>query len=240
MPQVTRTTNDLIINSLYQSGELGVGAPPDAFMLNQGLEILNELIGKFTADGIYIPFLTMLKFNLVPGQAIYSVGDLNTSNIHSDRIVDLSFANYKVDTVAYSLAIISKAEYYNITRLDTLQARPVSVFLNRQPYESFLQFYPIPDQAYPVEIQAKIMLDRLDAHEDLSSLPPYYYGFLKAALTRRWKLVYPSSNWPPEAEAEYQEYYENLKNANETDLTIRPSTLMVGPRPYFWPTIKAY
>ena len=42
MPQVIRTTNDLIVNALYLTGELGVGESPDAFMLSTGIELINE------------------------------------------------------------------------------------------------------------------------------------------------------------------------------------------------------
>ena len=41
MSQVIRTTNDIIINSLYLIGELGVGEAPDAFMLSTGIELIN-------------------------------------------------------------------------------------------------------------------------------------------------------------------------------------------------------
>ncbi len=44
MSQIIRTTNELIINSLYLLGELGVGETPDSFMLSSGLELINELL----------------------------------------------------------------------------------------------------------------------------------------------------------------------------------------------------
>ena len=73
MAQVTRTTNELIINSLYLLGELGVGETPDGFMLSTGLELINELIDKFSVDSIYIHYLTILTFIMVSGEAEYNV-----------------------------------------------------------------------------------------------------------------------------------------------------------------------
>ena len=46
MSQVVRTTNQVINNALYLLGELGVGETPDAFMLNTGLDLINELLDK--------------------------------------------------------------------------------------------------------------------------------------------------------------------------------------------------
>lgn len=96
MPQVTRTTNDVIINSLYLIGELGVGETPDGFMLQTGIELINELLEKFAADSIYIPYLTTINFNFVVGKDTYSISDIFPADITQDRLVDLSFANYFV------------------------------------------------------------------------------------------------------------------------------------------------
>lgn len=239
MPQVTRTTNDAIISSLYLIGELGVGEAPDAFMLSTGLEILNEIIDGFSADSIYISYLTTLNFDFVVGQGTYSISDMIPADIDADRVVDLSFANYTVFTdpnqpITYPLMIVSKADYYNVVRLNNLQARPGIIFLNKQATESFVTVYPTPDRTYTCSIQVKSMINSLEANEDLSELPPYLYGFLKYALAREFRSYYPSSNWPDTNEKKYQDYIANLKSGNEVDLTIRPSAILTVPAPYFW------
>lgn len=240
MTQVTRTTNDIIINSLYLLGELGVGETPDSFMLSTGLELINELLDKFSADSIYIPYLTTINFTFVPGQATYAISNIVTADITADRVVDLSFANYLVQTIEYPIRVINKATFNNVVRLTNLNARPGFVFLDKQPTESFITFYPAPDQPYPCKIQVKSMIDQLAAFQDISELPPYYYGFLKYALARKFLAYYPSGNWPQQNEDEYQDYFNNLKNANETDLTIRPSVVLDAPQPFYWPNILAF
>lgn len=245
MPQPVRTTNDVIVNSLYLLGELGVGETPDAFMLSTGLELINELLDKFSADSIYIPFLTTINFNFVVGQDTYSISDMETADITADRIVDLTFANYTVPTqsdtqLIYPLRIINKAEYYGVVRQSNLMARPGFIFLNKQPQESFVTVYPIPDQPYPCSIQVKSMINELGAQETLGELPPNYYGFLKYALARKFLAYYPSGNWPQTNEQEYNDYYDTLKNSNETDLTIRPSVVLTAPEPFYWPNILSY
>jgi hypothetical protein len=240
MAQVTRNTNQLIVNSLYLLGELGVGETPDAFMLSTGLDLVNELLNKFASDSIYIPFLTTLAFNMVAGQATYSISNLVTADITADRVVDLSFANYTVQNIVYPIRIINKATYQGVVRLNNLNARPGFCLLNKQDDISYVTFYPAPDQAYPCELRCKVMIDKLDPHEDLTELPPFYYGFLKYALARKFLGYYPSGNWPQTLEDEYQDYYSIVKNANETDLTIRPSVILDSPQPFYWPNILAY
>jgi len=245
MAQVVRTTNDVIINALYLTGELGVGETPDNFMLITGLDLLNEIIDKFSSDSIYIPFLTTINFNFVVGQDEYSISDMVASDITADRVVDLSFANYTVPTtgptqLVYPLRIISKATYWNVVRQTNLTTRPGFIFLNKQAQQSFVTVYPIPDQTYLCTIQVKGMINKLEQQDSLGELPPSYYGFLKYALARKFISYYPSANWPAQNEMEYQDYYTTLKNTNETDLTIRPSVILTAPEPFYWPNILSY
>ncbi len=347
MPQIVRTTNDVIVNSLYLLGELGVDESPDGFMLKTGLDLLNELLDKFASDSIYIPYLTTLSSQFVVGQDTYSISDIVLgTNIVADRIVDLSFANYVVPGVGvnqqgnpitfsytadittnlitlasgttafpsgtpvtlqtfgtipsplvpsvtyyaifisptqiqlalsnlnalsnipivltsngtpinqvttfqgnlnaadtslvYPLRIINKATYWNVVRQTNLLARPGFIFLNKQPTESFITVYPVPDQPYPYSIQCKLMINELNNQDTLGELPPNYYGFLKYALARKFMAYYPSGNWPQTNEDEYQDYYMTFKNSNETDLTLRPSVILTAPEPFYWPNILSY
>ncbi len=103
MPQIVRTTNDVIVNSLYLLGELGVGETPDAFMLKTGLDLLNELLDKFSADSIYIPFLTTLNHTFIVGKPTYSISDMILgTDIVADRVIDLSFATYTVPGTGFN------------------------------------------------------------------------------------------------------------------------------------------
>jgi hypothetical protein len=140
----------------------------------------------------------------------------------------------------YPLRIINKATYWGVVRQSNLLARPGFIFLNKQPTESLITVYPVPDQPYPYTIQCKLMLNTLSNQDTLLALPPNYYGFLKYALGRKWLSYYPSANWPQQNEDEYLDYYETFKNANETDLTIRPSVVLTAPEPFYWPNILAY
>lgn len=245
MTQVVRTVDDLIVNSLYLLGELGVGENADSFMLSTGLDLVNELLDKFAADSIYIPYITEIDHTFTVGQATYSISDMIPADITQDQIVDLSYATYTVPTTGatnliYPMRIINKAEYYGVVRQNNLQARPGFIFLNKQPLESFITVYPAPDQPYPFTLYVKCMLNQLGHESTLGELPPNYYGFLKYALARKFLSYYPSGNWSQTSEDEYQDYYTTMKNANETDLTIRPSVILTAPEPFYWPNILSY
>lgn len=245
MVQIVRTVNELIINSLYLTGELGVGEPPDNFMLSSGLELVNELLAKFALDSIYIPYLTEVPFNMVTGQATYTVTDMMLpTDVPFSEIVDLSFANYTVPSagqgIIYPLQIINKAQYYGVTRLLPLQTRPGFIFLDKQPQVTTVTLYPQPDQPYPCLLGAKLMISSMIANQPLERVPPFYYGFLKYALARKFLSIYPSANWPETSEKEYNDYYDAIKPVNETDLTVRPTAILSRPEPFYWQNILAY
>ena len=145
-----------------------------------------------------------------------------------------------VTSLVYPLRIINKATYWGVVRQTNLLARPGFIFLNKQAQESFITVYPVPDQPYPFMIQVKCMINELGNQDTLGELPPIYYGFMKRALARIFKSYYPSGNWTPEMEEEYMDYFNIVKNSNETDLTIRPSVVMTAPEPFYWPNILAY
>jgi hypothetical protein len=246
MTQITRTVNELIVNSLYLLGELGVGEPADNFMLSSGLEIINEILARFDSDSIFIPYLTELSFNMVANQPTYSISNIVgvTPDITANRVVDLSFANYTVPSagqgIIYPLQIINKAQYYGVTRLLPLNTRPGFIFLDKQALDSFVTLYPAPDQPYPCLLGVKSMLNSVLANQSLAELPPFYYGLLKYSLAREFRSYYPSGNWNETAEETYNDYMSTIKNSNETDVTIRPSAVLSRPEPFYWQNILAY
>lgn len=244
MPQVVKTVNELITSSLYLLGELGTNETPDSFMLSTGLELINEILAMFDSDSIYIPYITTVTFNMVVAQRTYSLSDMVPADVVTNRVVDLSYANYTVPSagqgIIYPLQIINKAQYYGVTRLTPLNTRPGFIFLDKQAQESFITLYPSPDQPYPCELGVKSMLNSVVANGNLGQMPPFYYGLLKFTLSRRFLAYYPSGNWPQQNEDTYLEYMNIIKNSNETDLTIRPSAILSRPEPFYWQNILAY
>lgn len=242
MSQVARTTNDLIDASYRFLGELGEDEPVSGTMVERGLYILNELIDQFSNDAIYIPYLKKINFDFIPGQGTYTVSNVVgvDADIDANRIVGLDYANYSVQQIVYPLTIINKSQYFNLTRLNNLQTRPGFIYLSKANLQSELVVYPIPNQPYPCEVNVKEMIDEFELNEPMVNVPPYFQRFLRYALTRELKSWYPSANWSQENEQEYTRMFEDLKAADEMDLTIRQSQIMMGPRPFYWQSIEAY
>lgn len=245
MTQVARTINQLIDAAYRFLGEVGADEVVTGTETSDGLYILNELLDQFSAGGVYIPYNQKVTFNFTPGKGTYSFSDVVSADETVSRIVGISYANYFVqvgtsDPISYPLYIINKSQYYNIVRLPNLQTRPGFVFLDRQITESFLTYYPIPDQAYQCTMGLKLMIASFVLNQVIVNVPPYAQRFLRYALTRELKGWYPSGRWSEQDEEEYTRMFNDFKASNELDMTIRPSQILVRPEPFYWPNIIAY
>ena len=242
MAQVAVTANDLILNAFYQLGELAVGEPADGFMKDTGLYLMNQLLDAFSCAQVYIPFETPISFDMVAGKDVYTISNVELiPDIFNNRLVSLDYANYTYQSIVYPLQITNKSQYYNLVRLNNIQARPVTIFLDKQITESIVTVYPIPNQTYPTILRGKVMINKLEYNTIIDQIPSYFLGFMQMALTRRLKGYYPSGNWSAEDEQEYQRMFDDLKASNELDMTIRTSGILTRQRDtYYWQNILSY
>lgn len=229
MPQTLRTANDIIVRAFYLIGEVSPNETPTSDQVLEGLYYLNDLFDHFASLGIYIPFISELSFTMTPGKDKYTISNILSSDILFERIVELDFVNVIRNEISYPLRIINRAELFQNSRLTNLEARPGYVILERRSLESELHFYPVPAFAYECKVRAKFMLDHVELFDTFDEVPPYYNRFLRYALARELRSVYPSANWTQTAENEYQLMLKNLAAANDIELTIYPDNILMEP-----------
>lgn len=244
MTQLVRSTNEVIADALYLLSELGESEPLSGFMIKTGVSLINELFEKFTLDSIYIPYFNSLTFNFVIGQGEYTLSDMITSpDVSTNRVISVSNAFFKTpasgsNAVVYTMTQLNETNFYQSLTQDVFTGLPNVFFIRAEKNQTRLVVYPQPDQAYECTLICKLMLDSVTANQDLSLVPPYYYGFLKYALARRFLGYYPSGNWSEMLESEYQEYYSALKGANPLDMTITPTPGLSVTGQYYIPDLR--
>lgn len=229
MPQNPRTTNDIIMRSYYLMGELSPDELPTASQISEGLYYLNDLLDFFSSSGIFIPFVTELKFNLVANQDKYTISNNVPADVVADQIVEIDYCNVIRDNISYPVRLISRSELFNNTRLVNIKTRPGLVILNRQELFSEIQFYPTPVFPYECNLRIKSYLDSLELLDVLNEIPRFYYRFLRYALARELSSVFPSSSWTPKLEKEYEFMYQQVVAATDIDMTIYPDNILMDP-----------
>ncbi len=234
-------TADLGSNLLTLSGATTAFPSGTPVVLRTFGTIPAPLVVDVTYYAIYIS-PTQIQLALSNYNALANIPIVLTNDgVPINEVTTYQGANTGFATsLVYPLRIINKATYWNVVRQTNLLARPGFIFLDKQADESFITVYPVPDQPYPYSIQVKSMINSLGNQDTLQELPPYYFGFMLYAMGRKWLGYYPSANWPAQNEAEYDDYYEQLKSSNETDVTIRPSVTLTAPEPFYWPNILSY
>lgn len=159
MSQIVRTTNDVIVNALYLLGELGVGETPDGFMYKTGIDLINELLDKFSSDSIYIPYLTTIRSNFIVGKDTYSISDMAPADITADRIVDLSFANYEVPGTGLTARPLSSSFSTNFQINNQLTLNSIGGFYTGTPVAVAKTNGLLPSPLLPNVIYYAIFVD---------------------------------------------------------------------------------
>lgn len=228
MPQTPRTANDIIVKAFYLIGEFSPDETPSGSQITEGLYYFNDLFDHFSSLGIYIPFIKELTFNLQSGKDEYTISNAIPADVTAERIVELDYVNIIREKISYPVRIVKRSDVFNETRLFDLESRPGYVILMRDDLFSKLKFYPVPSFPYECHVRAKFMLDHVELFDNLEEIPPYYFRFLRYALARELKDVYPSANWSATAESAYQEMRKNLTAANDIDMSIWTDNILIN------------
>lgn len=122
------TVNEITDAAYLKCGIRSPGITEDA----EALEALNNMVGSWSAD-IVIPVVTRENFDMVIGQAEYTIG----SGGNFDTVRPISIANAYLkdsDGYSYSLKLIA-AKDYNKIGTKTLEGKPESLY--------FIPEYPL-------------------------------------------------------------------------------------------------
>lgn len=229
MPQTPRTTNDIIVRALNLIGELSPDEIPSGSQVTEGLYYLNDLFDYLSSAGIYIPFVRQLTFTMTVGKSDYSFSNNFPADIFSERIVEVDYVTVQRDSSSFPVRIVKRADLLNNFYVTNAQGIPGIVIFERSDQFSNLKFQPAPDFNYECHVRAKFMLDHLELYDNLDEVPPYYFRFLRYALAKELISVYPSSNWTPQAQQEYDTMFKRLTAANDVDLTINTDGALMNP-----------
>ncbi len=233
---ISKLVNDIVLNAYYLIGEFSPQQPAPAYAIDNGIYLLNSLLGTFMAEGNFIPYYTEIEFPLVIGQDIYTIKDDGTGDIQSNKIQQLNFVTledtFLSNPTSYPVEIMGFEKLLDIQYSTDIQARPTKIILQNTPEYSTLQFFYVPDRAYTCKIKCKQQLDEAQYQGVLSQLPVEYQRFLRYALARELVSVYQTKNWTPILENEYQRMYKNLKANSDFDLTAHPEPLLTTASGY--------
>jgi len=177
------TVQDIINAAASYAGIYATGerlAPDDN---NAALEEFNDFKDEMNTEGLNMYTENILQFNLVAGQQTRTIGLTGqwatVRPQHIDRANLLITAN-----VRRPLPVASDEQWGNIP-VQNVQGPPLLMYPNGDYPNTTIYFYPIPDQAYPVEIYVwNQFLDSANLTDPVA-YPPGYRNLFKYNLGER-------------------------------------------------------
>jgi hypothetical protein len=178
MPYLAR---ELITRSYYQSGIVSREFETvSGSQIQDGLDVLNELLQEKSVDWDMIPYETTYSGNFVIGQEAYAINDL----------IAVDTFTFTKDSVRYSMEPMQRDQYFGSTRVNNINSLPNSYYVERSytPNQGIgtVYVYFSPDQAYPFEIHGVFRLANVTLDQDLDlTLDGFYKTYLKLGLTEK-------------------------------------------------------
>lgn len=141
--------------------------------LNEGLELLNEVLSSKTANQRLIPYYSTYSFTGVIGQEEYFIPDL----------VLAETLTFSIASVRYSMRLSTRREYFGTSRANDVNSLPFIYHCERALNGTNLFMYYLPNMAYSFILEGKFSLSEVALGQDLLvTLDQYYIDYLKYAL----------------------------------------------------------
>lgn len=234
MAAVSISIMQLVRDAYFLTSIINEQNPLSAAQFTSGVSILNYEINSRNSTGMKIPYFTEYTFNLTPGKADYSFGQLSTSDEITNRFVSIDYIDYICNGVQYYVRVDSTKEWKQTFRQVTnLQpAPPQECFVNQNRDETVISFYFPPDQAYVCTVRGKQVLDQFTSTGEVLNVPPYFYKLflyvLGAELSRRYPGV---AVWTDAHQKELMKLLSDQDMNNQVNLDIKSGVAMLGASP---------
>jgi hypothetical protein len=186
--------------------------------IQEGLDILNELLDSFFAEPDMIAYFDEVQFNLVTGQKSYEFSNEVTADVTSNKIAQLKSVNIIDSNTSYPMWVQKDFIDWEVRRVTDRQTRPSQCYLQNENFKSFLIFDVLPDKNYICKVKAKFALSNVALSTDLETVPIYYTKFLTLATGRELNSMYPGSIWNDKLEARYEKAKRNITQTSDDDL----------------------
>lgn len=219
MPVITKTTTQ-IIASAYEI--IGVNTPnnsPTPSQFNIGIDQLNYILSTLEIGDLGVAFYQQLTFNLVGGQAIYQFSLDEAADVTTKPFSSLEWIVYIVSNSRTPIQPISRQEFWNAPRSIITPGYPQYVVIDQQQNQTFLEFFPIPNSNYVINLSAKLLFDVAVINQTMGGMPANYYEYLEMRLAHKLSLRYPTAVWRQDHQSLLTQLAGDIKAKNSVDVS---------------------
>jgi hypothetical protein len=187
------TYGDLVTDAYCELNILGAGevlSPEDAAF---GLGKLNRLIDLWNAKGQAVYNDVLNPFTLTTSLSPHTIGPTGATWTLSQRPVKLTAATLVINGTRRPITVHNgDVGWYTSLALPALSGDPTDVYYEPDWPNGKLYFYPVPSNAYSVELWARVVLASVAA-ADVFSQPPGYREAMTLTLAESLGPAYPNA-----------------------------------------------
>lgn len=172
--------NRLLRSAIKAASSVDSHTTIDPTEYEDALESCNMMLKLWATQGVIIHHVITEQFNLVVGQASYTIGD--TANFNTSRPNQITGGFVRVSDTDYPIQIIDRDRYNSLRKTDT--GIPQYLYYYPTYPIATIYLYKVPDETYLMSIDSIKPLTELVLDADLN-LPPEYEEAIKWNLAVR-------------------------------------------------------
>lgn len=184
------TARDLIVRAFRFVHITGAGEDPTSEEINDGLDVLNELIESTAIDKLLAFFSTEIVFPMVGGKFQYSVGPSSTTpDVVAPRPVEIlsAFCRRPVGNaqpVDLPIFVAAKEDYDRLqSKFTTVSGWEQTLYYSAAYPKGVVTFYQVPaDNLSEIHLIVSAQLSTFATLNDQVILPPGYPQWLRYTL----------------------------------------------------------
>ncbi len=169
---------------------------------NDGVDILNDLLGDKSIDNGMLPYFKKYDFVALQGQSEYFIPNLRNVDTYT----------FFINSVRYSTTRQTRHEFFGNSRPMDVESLPGAWHFEKETGGGRLYLYFVPNQDYPAQIWGQFGLDSVTINDDLElTYDRFYITYLKYELAVRLCTEY-SWKVPADVRDQYNSYCEMIKS----------------------------
>lgn len=242
MPLQTLNSVQLVRRAYSSFGIINQNDDLSDQLYSDGLAYLNEILARDQANGVMIPAISNLQFNLTAGQEFYEISQNLTADIQENMFMDISRVSLiYTNLIQYDIQVVTAQEMLGSNLALNTQSWPSEVYLYKYKSKPLpntyapildmqscvLRFYPIPSMTFPVIIYGKQVLDTVTKNTNVQ-VPSHFLMYLRYALGNELTRRFENSVWKPEDTLALNDLRDMLTAGNEVDRSFEDSPTLKG------------
>lgn len=224
----------VISKAMRKIGKVPANQAVPGYLIDRGLELLNDILDEWGAARIKIPYQSELTLPLVNDKETYLIGNSPSYDLNTDQVIDVLELTIKMgedaNAVYYPTSFMTEAQYAT-TAYRAAQGTPNQYLLRNNVDYSEIRLQPVPSnfaQPQSAIILCKQRLQRVSQNQDLSQIPNHFILALQMQITLYAQDIL-GMPMPPEFVQRTQQKLDNLLASNfDIDLTAQVDEILYG------------